>query len=229
MLRPAVILLSGGLDSATTGAIAKSLGFSLHALSVDYGQRHRFELEAARRVGEHLGLAAHHWLTLDLAALAPSALTSNIPVPKDRATDELSAGIPVTYVPARNTVLLSLALALAESTGAADIFLGVNAVDYSGYPDCRPEFLEAFSQLARLATQAGVEGSSSFQIHAPLLHLTKAEIVRWGTQLGVDYSLTHTCYDPLPNGTSCGRCDACQLRRAGFQQAGLRDPLPYAA
>ena len=224
---PAVILLSGGLDSATTAAIARSQGYSLYALSVDYGQRHRFELEAARRVAQAMGCRAHHQLSVNLASFGGSALTSEIAVPKDRQSHEMSADIPVTYVPARNTVLLSLALAYAESIGAADIFLGVNAVDYSGYPDCRPEYIEAFARLASLATKAGVEGRSRFQIHTPLIRLTKAEIIRRGIELGVDYSVTHTCYDPDAAGTSCGRCDACQIRKQGFKDAGLVDPLKY--
>ncbi len=225
--RPAVILLSGGLDSATTAAIARQDGFALYALSVDYGQRHHFELEAARRVAAAIDASRHVILDVDLAQLGGSALTDALDVPKDRSADAMTEGIPVTYVPARNTVLLSLALALAETVGAADIFLGVNAVDYSGYPDCRPEYIEAFQRLANLATKAGVEGHLKFTIHTPLIHLTKAEIIRQGTELGVDYALTHTCYDPNEDGISCGHCDACQLRRKGFAEAGLRDPLPY--
>jgi 7-cyano-7-deazaguanine synthase len=226
-LKPAVVLLSGGLDSATTAAIARADGFCLHALSVDYGQRHRFELDAARRVGEALGVAEHRVLKIDLALLGGSALTADIDVPKDRAADEMSIGIPVTYVPARNTVMLSLALAFAEVAAAADIFIGVNAVDYSGYPDCRPEFIAAFEQVANLATKAGVEGTIKFRIHAPLIHLTKAEIIRRGVELGVDYGLTHTCYSPDAAGIPCGRCDACQIRLKGFADAGLRDPVVY--
>lgn len=225
--KPAVVLLSGGLDSATTASIARAEGFRLHALSVDYGQRHRFELESARRVGESLGVAEHRVLTIDLAALGGSALTADIDVPQDRDASEMSAGIPITYVPARNTVMLSLALGYAEVIGAADIFVGVNAVDYSGYPDCRPEFIAAFEHLANLATKAGVEGSLRFRIHTPLIRLTKAEIIRRGMALGVDYSLTHTCYSPDAAGTPCGRCDACQIRLKGFAEAGLIDPLAY--
>ena len=224
---PAVILLSGGLDSATTAAIARHQGYALYALSVDYGQRHHFELEAARRVAEAMDARRHVILDVALGQLGGSALTDAVDVPKDRPAELMAEGIPVTYVPARNTVLLSLALAFAETVGAADIFIGVNAVDYSGYPDCRPEYIEAFQRLANLATKAGVEGRLKFVIHTPLIHLTKAEIIRRGTELGVDYALTHTCYDPDEDGVSCGHCDACQLRRKGFAEAGLRDPLWY--
>jgi 7-cyano-7-deazaguanine synthase len=224
---PAVILLSGGLDSTTTAALARAQGFALYALSVDYGQRHRFELEAARRVAQSQGTVRHVVLKVDLAQLGGSALTAAIDVPKDRGPDEMSHGIPITYVPARNTVLLSLALAYAEVVGAADIFLGVNAIDYSGYPDCRPEFVTAFTALANLATKASVEGRLKFTIHTPLMRWTKAEIIRHGVALGVDYSLTHSCYDPDPAGTSCGHCDACQLRLNGFAEAGLVDPVTY--
>jgi 7-cyano-7-deazaguanine synthase len=229
MSNPAVVLLSGGLDSTTTAAIARHEGFDLYALSVDYGQRHRFELEAARRVAEAQEVRRHVVLRVDLSQLGGSALTAAIEVPKDRPLEEMEAEIPVTYVPARNTILLSLALGYAEVIGAADIFLGVNAIDYSGYPDCRPEFIAAFARLANLATKAGVEGRLDFQIHTPLIRMTKAEIIRRGTELGVDYRLTHTCYDPDASGLSCGRCDACQLRRRGFAEAGLVDPLPYQA
>jgi 7-cyano-7-deazaguanine synthase len=225
--KPAVILLSGGLDSATAAAIARQQGFTLYALSVDYGQRHRFELTAARRVAQSLGVNRHVVLAVDLSQFGGSALTDAIDVPKDRDAEAMSHGIPATYVPARNTVLLSLALAYAEAVGTADIFLGVNAVDYSGYPDCRPEYIAAFAALANLATKAGVEGRLKFAIHAPLIRWTKAEIIRRGTELGVDYRLTHSCYDPDPNGVSCGRCDACLLRRKGFAEAGLVDPLEY--
>ena len=225
--RPAVVLLSGGLDSTTTAAIARHEGFVLYTLSVDYGQRHRFELASAVRVAQVLGARRHVVVPVGLSVLGGSALTDQIDVPKDRDSDQMAHGIPVTYVPARNTVLLALALAYAETVGAADIFLGVNAVDYSGYPDCRPEFIDAFARLAALATKAGVEGSLKFAVHAPLIRLTKAQIVRRGIELGVDYSLTHSCYDPDPSGVSCGRCDACQLRRKGFAEAGLADPLPY--
>ncbi len=226
---PAVVLLSGGLDSATTAAIAKERGHSLYALSVDYGQRHRFELESASRVAEALGVVEHRTVSLDLAQMGGSALTSAaIDVPKGRSDNEIAGGIPITYVPARNTIMLSLALGYAEVLGAADIFVGVNAVDYSGYPDCRPEYLAAFEQLANLATKAGVEGTIRFRIHAPLVEWTKAEIIATGTRLGVDYSLTHTCYAPLADGTACGACDACQLRLKGFAEAGLTDPIRYA-
>ncbi len=229
MSRPAVILLSGGLDSATTAAIAREAGFQLYALSFDYGQRHRFELEAARRIAAKMGVARHATATIDLAQFGGSALTAAIAVPKDRDESQMNAGIPVTYVPARNTVFLSLALAFAESIKAADIFLGVNAIDYSGYPDCRPEYIAAFEQLANLATKAGVEGSLQFRVHTPLIQMTKADIIRRGTQLGVDYGLTHSCYDPGAGGLSCGHCDACLLRRKGFAEAGLADPLTYAS
>jgi 7-cyano-7-deazaguanine synthase len=223
--KPAVILLSGGLDSTTTAAIARQQGFALYALSVDYGQRHRFELDAARRVAQALGVARHVVLPVDLRQFGGSALTAAIDVPKDRPADEIAHGIPITYVPARNTVFLSLALAYAESIGAADVFLGVNAIDYSGYPDCRPEYLAAFTAMANLATKASVEGRLRYTIHAPLIRWTKAEIIRRGIELGVDYGLTHSCYDPDPSGASCGRCDSCLLRRKGFAEAGVEDPL----
>jgi len=222
-----VILLSGGLDSATAAAIARNDEFELFALSVDYGQRHRFEVEAAARVAKHLGVKRHETVRIDLARFGASALTANIDVPKRRSAAEMTGGIPVTYVPARNTVFLSLALAYAETVGAADIFIGVNAIDYSGYPDCRPEYIAAFEQLANLATKAGVEGTLKFKIHTPLIKMTKAQIIRRGTELGVDFSLTHSCYDPDAVGRPCGRCDACLLRRKGFAEAGLVDPLPY--
>lgn len=227
VLRPAVVLLSGGLDSATAAAIALSEGFDLFALSVDYGQRHRLELDAARRVARSLGAKQHEVIGVDLRRLGGSALTASIDVPKDRGATAMQAEIPVTYVPARNTVLLGLSLAYAEVTGAADIFIGVNAVDYSGYPDCRPEYIEAFERMANLATKASANGRLRFAIRTPLIHLTKAEIIRRGTVLGVDYSLTHSCYDPNPDGLSCGRCDACLLRLKGFAEAGLVDPIRY--
>jgi 7-cyano-7-deazaguanine synthase len=229
MARPAVILLSGGLDSATTAAIARSQGFNLHALSFDYGQRHRGELEAAQAVGRSLGVRRHVTLAIDLRAFGASALTAAIDVPKGRSADEMSSGIPITYVPARNTVFLSLALGYAEVLGAADIFIGVNAVDYSGYPDCRPEYIAAFERLANLATKASVEGQLKFEIHTPLILWTKAEIIRCGMRLGVDYSLTRSCYDPDASGAACGECDACSLRLKGFAEAGLDDPAPYQA
>lgn len=219
--RPAVVLLSGGLDSSTTAAIARSQGFSLHALTVRYGQTHACEVEAARAVARWLGVSCHVELDLDLRTIAASALTGAVAVPKDRVPD---AGIPPTYVPARNTVLLALALAWAETLGAFDLFIGVNALDYSGYPDCRPAFLTAFEALARVATKAGVEGAT-FRVHAPLLHLTKAGIIRTGLALGLDYGLTHSCYDPLPDGRPCGRCDSCVLRAKGFAEVGIADPL----
>lgn len=225
--KPAVLLLSGGLDSATAGAIARADGFELFALSADYGQRHRFELEAAARIAKHLGVKRHETVHIDLARFGHSALTDDIAVPKGRSIGEMEHGIPVTYVPARNTVLLSLALAYAETVAAADIFIGVNAIDYSGYPDCRPEYIAAFEQLANLATKAGVEGTLKFKIHTPLITMTKAQIIRRGTELGVDYSLTHSCYDPDAAGSPCGRCDACLLRLKGFAQAGLTDPVEY--
>jgi 7-cyano-7-deazaguanine synthase len=225
--RLAVVLLSGGLDSATAAAIARHEGFAIWALSIDYGQRHRFELEAAGRVAQALGVRRHVVLSVDLAQLGGSALTDAIAVPKDRGADAISHGIPITYVPARNTVFLSLALAYAEVVGAADIFLGVNAIDYSGYPDCRPEFVAAFAELANLATKASVEGRLKFAIHAPLIEMTKAQIIRRGLELGVDYSLTHSCYDPDSIGRSCGRCDACSLRLKGFAEVGRKDPARY--
>jgi 7-cyano-7-deazaguanine synthase len=227
MSKPAVILLSGGLDSATTAAIARADGFELFAISFDYGQRHRFELEAARRVGESLGARRHVTLAIDLRQFGASALTDSIEVPKGRTAYQMGEGIPITYVPARNTVFLSLALAYAEVLGAADIYIGVNAVDYSGYPDCRPEYIAAFERMANLATKAGVEGTLKFQIHAPLIEWTKAQIIRRGTELGVDYGLTRSCYDPDERGAACGQCDSCTLRLRGFAEAGLTDPAPY--
>jgi len=224
---PAVVLLSGGLDSATAAAIARAEGFDLFALSFDYGQRHRPELEAARNIALSLGVRRHVVLSIDLRQFGASALTDRIEVPKDRAPTEIGEGIPITYVPARNTVFLSLALAYAETVSAADIFIGVNAVDYSGYPDCRPEYIAAFEHLANLATKAGVEGQIRFRIRTPLIQWSKAEIIRRGTELGVDYSLTRSCYDPSPAGLSCGRCDSCRLRLKGFAEAGLTDPIPY--
>ena len=227
MSKPAVILLSGGLDSATTAAIARAAGFDLHALSFDYGQRHRCELDAARRVGESLGVRRHVMLEIDLRKFGTSALTAAIDVPKGRSDEQMGSGIPITYVPARNTVFLSLALAYAETLAAADLFIGVNAVDYSGYPDCRPEYIEAFERIANLATKAGVEGTLAFKIHTPLVHWSKAEIIREGTRLGVDYGLTRSCYDPDASGAACGECDSCSLRLKGFVEAGLVDPAPY--
>jgi len=222
----AVVLLSGGLDSATTLAVALSEGFACHCLTVDYGQRHRVELEAAAAVARQLRAASHRVVTMDLRAIGGSALTDDIEVPHHDAPG--SGPIPVTYVPARNTVLLALLLGLAEVVGTRDLFIGANAVDYSGYPDCRPEFLRAFEELAALATRAGVEDGVRFRVHAPLLHLAKAEIVRLGTGLGVDHGLTWSCYDPRPGGLACGLCDACILRLRGFEEAGIPDPVPYA-
>jgi 7-cyano-7-deazaguanine synthase len=218
----AIVLLSGGVDSYTAAAIAKSDGFSIHALTVHYGQRHAREIQAARRVAAALGVAEHLELDLDLRGIGGSALTSDVPVPRDR---DLSApGIPPTYVPARNTIFLSLALGWAEALDARDLVIGVNALDYSGYPDCRPQFIAAFESLASVATRAGVEGAR-FRVHTPLIRLTKADIVRRGLELGLDYGLTHSCYDPAPDGTPCGRCDSCVLRAKGFAEAGIRDPL----
>ncbi|MFQ3651388.1 MAG: 7-cyano-7-deazaguanine synthase QueC [Gemmataceae bacterium] len=225
-MKPAVILLSGGLDSATVLAVARSQRYACHALSIAYGQRHAVELVAAARVAAQLGVSSHRTMHLDLRAFGGSALTSDVAVPKDRDQASMSSGIPITYVPARNTVFLSLALALAETLGAFDLFVGVNAVDYSGYPDCRPEYLRAFEAMANLATKAGVEGGR-YTIHAPLVHLPKAEIIRLGVSLGVDYALTHSCYDPSPEGLACGRCDSCLLRKAGFAAAGVLDPTRY--
>ena len=223
--RPAVVLLSGGLDSATTCAIARDGGFRLFAMTFDYGQRHRDELDAARRVAEVMAVVEHRLVTIDLRAFGASALTADIDVPKDRGTGETNVEIPITYVPARNTIFLSYALAWAEVVGAADIFLGVNAVDYSGYPDCRPEFIQAFEAMAQLATKAAVEGGRPVNIHAPLIDMRKAEIIRLGLSLGVDYSLTHSCYDPRQDGNPCGRCDSCRLRAAAFGELRIVDPL----
>jgi len=221
---PAVVLLSGGLDSATVLAIARRDGYAPHALSFRYGQRHAQELAAASRVAVALGAVRHVVATIDLALFGGSALTADLEVPKDRSAAEMEKGIPVTYVPARNTVFLSFALAWAEVLGAFDLFLGVNALDYSGYPDCRPEYVAAFEAMANLATRAGVEGTGRFRVQAPLLAMTKAEIIRTGLALGVDYSLTLSCYDPSPGGAPCRRCDACVLRAKGFLEAGVPDP-----
>jgi 7-cyano-7-deazaguanine synthase len=223
--KPAVVLLSGGLDSATVLAIARAQGYETCALSFSYGQRHAWELEAAKRVAASLGVAQHRIASIDLRAFGGSALTADIDVPKGRATDEMSHGIPITYVPARNTIFLSFALAWAEVLGASDIFIGVNALDYSGYPDCRPEFIEAFEKMANLATKAGVEGRQNLKIHTPLIAMTKAEIIAKGLELGVDYSLTSSCYDPGPSGEPCGACDSCLLREKGFRENGIADPL----
>ena len=228
MTRRAVVLLSGGLDSATCLAWARAQGFECWSLAIDYGQRHRQELECARRVSRALGASEHREVAVDLRAIGGSALTAAIEVPKDRPPERIATGIPLTYVPARNTVFLGLALGLAETIGASDMVAGMNAIDYSGYPDCRPEFVQAFESLARLATRAGVEGTE-FRVHTPLMRLDKAGIIRLGLSLGVDYSLTHSCYDPPPSGEACGRCDACQLRLRGFREAGVSDPVRYAA
>jgi 7-cyano-7-deazaguanine synthase len=225
--RVAVALLSGGLDSATAVAVARGQGYRVHALTVDYGQRHAVEREAARRVARALGVEQHVEQTVDLRWMGQSALTSEWEVPKDRDEAEMGAGIPVTYVPARNTIFLSLALGWAECLGAFDLFLGVNCVDYSGYPDCRPEYLDAFERLANLATRAAVEGRGRFRIHAPLLELRKEEIIQLGLELGVDYGLTHSCYDPDALGRACGRCDSCRLRLAAFERLGMKDPGSY--
>ena len=221
----AVVLLSGGLDSTTTLAIAKFEGFRPYALSFRYGQRHAVELESAKRVAEAMGVAEHLIADIDLRRFGGSALTADIAVPKARSLAAMGGGIPVTYVPARNTVFLSFALAWAEVLGASDIFIGVNALDYSGYPDCRPEYIAAYAHMANLATAAGVEGRQRLQIHAPLIQLTKAQIIQRGTALGVDYALTSSCYDPGQDGRPCGECDSCQLRAKGFAEAGLADPL----
>jgi 7-cyano-7-deazaguanine synthase len=225
----AVVLLSGGLDSATTLAFAREAGFECYALTVRYGQRHVVEIEAARRVALAMGVAHHVELDIDLRAFGGSALTSDGPVPKDRTDEAMANGIPVTYVPARNTVFLALSLAWAETLGAFDIWIGVNCVDYSGYPDCRPEYLRSFEALANLATRAGVEDEGRFRIHAPLLTLTKEQIIERGRALQVDYALTHSCYDPSPEGLSCGRCDACRIRRSAFDRLGLEDPIGYVS
>jgi len=225
--RKAVVLLSGGLDSATTLAIAENKGFEIYALSFRYGQRHAIELKAARRVAKIHHVARHLILDVDLDKIGGSALTSNIKVPKNRSSEVLQKNIPVTYVPARNTIFLSYALAWAEVIGAHDIFIGVNVLDYSGYPDCRPEYIAAYQKMASLATKAGVEDRQKLKIHTPLIKMSKAMIIRMGMQLGVDYSLTHSCYDPSPSGRACGECDSCLLRLKGFQDAGAVDPVRY--
>jgi 7-cyano-7-deazaguanine synthase len=223
-----VVLLSGGMDSTTTAAIAQRDGFDVHALSLRYGQRHAVELDAAARVAQQLGIRHHVVVDLDLRAFGGSALTADQPIPKDTPMAEIGARIPATYVPARNTIFLSLALAWAETLGANDIYFGANALDYSGYPDCRPEYLEAFARMANLATRAGVE-EARLTIHTPLLRLTKAQIVTLGVELGLDYGITSTCYDPAADGAACGRCEACLLRLKGFEEAGLQDPVRYQA
>jgi 7-cyano-7-deazaguanine synthase len=223
----AVVLLSGGMDSSTVLAMAQQQGFACHALSFRYGQRHHVELGAARRVAERAQVAAHQVVEIDLRAFGGSALTSKTAIPKNRPLEEMSAGIPITYVPARNTIFLSFALAWAETLVCGDIFVGVNAIDYSGYPDCRPEYIEAFEKMANLATKGAVEGRLPVKIHTPLIQLTKAQIVAKGLELGVDYSLTISCYDPSPAGAACGACDACQLRLRGFAENGVADPAQY--
>ena len=228
-MKPAVCLLSGGLDSATCLAYARREGFACYALSFNYGQRHLFELEAAKKVATSLGAIGHKIIDLNLRAFGGSALTADIEVPKSRSGEQMAHGIPVTYVPARNTIFLSLALAWAETLSSSDIFIGVNAIDYSGYPDCRPEYIEAFTKMADLATRAGVEGKSKLKIHTPLIHLSKAGITQLAAELGIDFALTFTCYDPDSTGRSCGLCDACTLRLKGFAEAGLTDPIPYQA
>ena len=222
-----MVLLSGGLDSTTALAVARSAGYELYAMSFRYGQRHSLELESAGRVARAMDVEKHLIADFDLRAIGGSALTDQIEVPKERGAEEIASGIPVTYVPARNTVFLSFALAWAEVLGAQDIFIGVNALDYSGYPDCRPEYIEAFEKMANLATKAGVEGRLRLKIHTPLIAMTKAEIIQNGLRLGVDYSLTHSCYDPI-DGVACGKCDSCLLRLKGFAEAGATDPLRYA-
>ena len=223
----AIVLLSGGLDSATALAIARAEEFEVCALTFRYGQRHAAELEAARAVARHIGVFRHEFIDIDLTRIGGSALTGDFPVPTARSEAEIGRGIPVTYVPARNTIFLSFALAWCEVLGAADLFIGVNAVDYSGYPDCRPEFVRAFEMMANLATKASVEGQLRYHVHTPLIALSKADIIRRGIELGVDYSLTRSCYDPDEQGRACGSCDACVLRLKGFAEAGLKDPAPY--
>ena len=223
----AVVLLSGGLDSATVLAIARNQGYELYALSFSYGQRHIVELEAAARVAASISVAKHRIASIDLRVFGGSALTDDIAVPKGRTAGEMEHGIPITYVPARNTIFLSFALAWAEVLGSSDIFIGVNALDYSGYPDCRPEFIDAFEKMANLATKAGVEGRQALKIHTPLIALSKAEIIAKGIELGVDYGLTSSCYDPSPAGEPCGQCDSCLLRQGGFRENGIDDPLSY--
>jgi 7-cyano-7-deazaguanine synthase len=225
-MKRAVVLLSGGIDSTTTLAIAVTEGYEAYGLSFDYGQRHHIETEAARRIADSLGAKEHRVAKIDLGVFGGSALTDDIAVPKQRSGKEIAHGIPVTYVPARNTIFLAYALAWAEVIQGSDIFLGVNAIDYSGYPDCRPEFIEAFETLANLATKAGIEGRC-FQMHTPLIKFSKAEIIRKAVELGVDLSLTHSCYDPTPEGLACSECDSCVLRLKGFREAGLKDPVRY--
>ena len=226
-MKKAVILLSGGLDSATTLAIAQNDGFTPYGLTFSYGQRHQFEIGASQKIAEACNLTDHIITEIDLRTFGGSALTDDIDVPKDRSENTMSGSIPVTYVPARNTIFLSFALAWAEVLQSNDIFLGVNSMDYSGYPDCRPEYIQSFQTMANLATKAGVEGAQSITIHTPLISMTKKEIIRKGLELGVDYSLTHSCYDPDKAGNACGRCDSCSIRLKGFQEAGTADPINY--
>ena len=225
--KKAVVLLSGGLDSATVAAIAKHEGFEIHCLSFFYGQRHSVELSAAKKVADAIGAAKHLITNIDLTSIGHSALTDNIDVPKNRNIRNIAKEIPVTYVPARNTIFLSYAIALAEVILSSDIFIGVNAIDYSGYPDCRPEYIAAFERMANLATKAGVEGITKIKIRTPLINMTKAKIIQKGIELGVDYSLTHSCYDPAPDNLACGSCDSCLLRKQGFKEAGVMDPAKY--
>ena len=227
-MKKAVILLSGGLDSVTCLAIAKSKDYSLYALTFRYGQRHQFEIGAAKECALSQQVENHIIMDIDLRSFGGSALTDNIDVPKDRIETNITDDIPITYVPARNTIFLSFALAYSESIGCSDIFIGVNALDYSGYPDCRPEYISAFEAMSNLATKSGVTGKSSIKIHTPLIDMGKHEIIKTGSSLGVDYSITHSCYDPDKNGVSCGRCDACTLRLKGFKKAGIADPIQYA-
>lgn len=227
--KKAVVLSSGGLDSTTVMAIAKHAGFELYSISFDYGQRHSFELEAARKVAETFGVNKHMVLNIDLKKIGGSALTDNIEVPKAKTEESMAAEIPVTYVPARNTIFLSYALAWAEVLQSSDIFIGVNAIDYSGYPDCRPEYIDAFQRMANLATKAGVQGITQIKIQTPLINMTKAQIIQKGIELGIDYALTHSCYDPTPQGLACSRCDSCILRKNGFDEAGIKDPTKYVS
>lgn len=226
-VKKAVVLLSGGIDSTTAMAIAKHEGFEIYSLSFSYGQRHAFELTAAQKVADAVGVAEHLVINVDIEKIGGSSLTDDMDVPKDRDEISMSREIPVTYVPARNTIFLSYALAWAEVLESSDIFIGVNAIDYSGYPDCRPEYTEAFERMANLATKTGVEGITKIRIRTPLIHLTKAQIIKKGVELGIDYSLTHSCYDPSSQGLACGRCDSCFLRKKGFKEAGIPDPTRY--
>lgn len=225
--RKAVVLSSGGIDSTTAMAIARYEGFKIYSLSFFYGQRHAFELQAAQKVADAIGVTKHLVINIDLKQIGGSSLTDDIDVPKGRGEQEMTRGIPVTYVPARNTIFLSFALAWAEVLKSSDIFIGVNAIDYSGYPDCRPEYIDAFERMANFATKAGVEGAANIRIRTPLIHLTKAQIIQKGMELGVDFALTHSCYDPSPQGLACGKCDSCFLRRKGFKEAGVTDPTRY--